>query len=54
MPVGDGLRVDEGVPIFSALTGRPVPTNSGCIEVPTTYPASSDTFDGRCGGPSNA
>lgn len=47
-PIGDGLRVDEGIPIFSALTGLPVPVTWWCIEVPATFPPAIDTFDGRC------
>lgn len=49
-PIGDGLRVDEGVPIFSAFTGIPVPNPSGCFEIPGIFPASSNSFDGACYG----
>ncbi len=53
-PIGDGLKVNEGIPIFSALTGRSIYTNSGCFEVPSVFPMSVNTFDGRCGGPKGA
>ncbi len=53
-PIGDGLRVWEGVPIFSALTWRSIYTSSGCFEVPTAYPMSTNKFDGRCGWPAGA
>lgn len=48
MPIGDGLRVDEGIPFFSALTGRNVYTTHGCYQVPTVFPASKNQFTGVC------
>lgn len=47
-PVGDGFKVGEGVPIFSALTGRNVYTSAGCYQVPTIFPASKKSFLGVC------
>ena len=44
-PVGDGLKIDEGIPIFSALTG--LPTTFGCI--PMVWPPSPLTT-GSCSG----
>jgi len=50
-PVGDGLKVSEGIPIFSAFTGLPVPLPKGkCMEVPFFFPAMSFTYDGKCYG----
>lgn len=40
-PVGDGAKVDEGLPIFSALTGLPTPI--GCL--PVVWPLSPIAFD---------
>jgi len=47
-PIGDGLKVNEGIPIFSALTGINIPTPSGCFQAPTVFPASPFQFTGSC------
>ncbi len=43
MPIGDGLRVNEWIPIFSSLTGIPGPFGA-CL--PSAYPMSSLAFPG--------
>lgn len=48
LPIGNGLRVDEGIPILSGLTGINIPNPSGCFQVPTVYPASPFAFRGTC------
>lgn len=48
MPIGNGLRVDEGIPILSGLTGINIPNPSGCFQVPSVYPASPFAFRGTC------
>jgi len=53
-PIWDWLKVWEGVPIFSAFNGMPVPVFGGCIEVPSVWPPFSDTFDWRCWWTSSA
>ncbi|MCD5380636.1 VCBS repeat-containing protein, partial [Candidatus Gracilibacteria bacterium] len=53
-PVGDGLKVGEGIPIFSAFNGAPLVGPWGCVEVPAIWPPFVDTFDGACLGRSSA
>ena len=47
-PVGDGFKVNEGLPVLSALTAINVPTPSGCYQVPTVWPASPLRYVGSC------
>lgn len=49
-PVGDGFKVNEGIPVFSALTAINVPTSHGCYQVPTVWPGSPLRFQGSCTG----
>lgn len=48
MPVGDGLLIDEWLPIFSALTAINVPTPAWCYQIPTVWPVSPILFSGVC------
>ncbi len=48
MPIGDGLKVNEGLPIFSALTGLNIPTPFGCFQAPVVWPVSPFQFSGVC------
>lgn len=52
-PIGDGLRVWEWIPIFSALTGRQTSCGHSPCCLPSVYPATSATFipGPFCGGP---
>ncbi|NDK10028.1 VCBS repeat-containing protein [Candidatus Gracilibacteria bacterium] len=51
MPIGDGLRVGEGIPIFSALTGMNVPLGfGGCMQIPSFWPVSKNSYKGFCNG----
>lgn len=43
-PIGDWLRVSEGLPIFSALTGRQTSCWTSPCCLPSVYPATSATF----------
>lgn len=47
-PVGDGFKVNEGLPVLSALTAINVPNPSGCYQVPTVWPASPLRYMGSC------
>lgn len=47
-PVGDGFKVEEGLPVFSALTAVNVPVTGGCYQIPTVWPASPLKFQGSC------
>jgi len=47
-PVGDGFKVNEGLPVLSALTAINVPNPSGCYQVPTVWPASPLRYVGSC------
>lgn len=41
MPGGDGLKVDEGLPLFSALTEIAIgPIYGVCYEYPSVWPVS--------------
>ena len=44
MPVGDGLRVNEGVPIFSALTWRQTMCGKVPCCLPSVFPATRQAF----------
>ena len=48
VPVGDGMKVKEGLPILSALTAINVPTPAGCYQIPTIWPISPFEFTGSC------
>ena len=48
MPIGDGLKVNEGIPIFSAITWINIPTPSGCYQAPAVWPLSPFQFTGVC------
>ncbi|MCH2188381.1 hypothetical protein MK079_00960 [Candidatus Gracilibacteria bacterium] len=48
-PIGDGLKVGEGIPIFSALTGIPIYTPA-CVSVPATWPPSPLDTLSACSG----
>ena len=37
-PIWDGFRIDEGLPVFSALTGWPLPTPAWPIPMPWVWP----------------
>jgi uncharacterized repeat protein (TIGR01451 family) len=52
-PIGDGLRVWEGFPIFSALTGQQMSCWLSPCCLPSVHPATSATFipGPFCGGP---
>ncbi len=39
-PVGDGLKVGEGIPLFSGLTGYPLQVGPVCVPIPVVWPAS--------------
>jgi hypothetical protein len=47
-PIGDGLKVNEGLPIFSALTAINIPTPAGCYQIPMVWPISPLQFTGVC------
>jgi len=40
MPIGDGLRVNEGMPVFSALTGLQMMCGTSPCCIPVVYPVS--------------
>jgi len=44
MPIWDGLHVNEGNPIFSALTGRQASCGPSPCCLPSVYPATSQAF----------
>lgn len=54
-PMGDGLHVNEGIPIFSALTGRQASCGFSSCCLPSVWPANSAAFvPGPVCGPSSA
>ena len=49
IPVGDGFNVDEGIPIFSAITGIPIYGPWGCYKIPSVWPVSAIGYEAACG-----
>jgi FG-GAP-like repeat len=53
-PIGDWLKVDEGLPLFSALTAINIPTPGWCYQIPVVWPVSPIQFTGVCNATSGA
>ncbi len=47
-PIGDGLKVDEWIPVFSALTAINIPTPGWCYQAPVIWPISPFEYTGTC------
>lgn len=45
--LGDGLNIDEWIPIFSALTWMPIYVPA-CVPIPTVWPVSSSAVTSAC------
>jgi len=46
--IWDGLKVDEWIPFFSALTWLNIPTPSGCFQAPVIWPLSPFKYTWSC------
>lgn len=44
-PVGDGLKIDEGLPLLSALTRLDIGITPWCITIPMIWPISPMSLD---------
>ncbi|MCP4523052.1 MAG: hypothetical protein GY828_02425, partial [Candidatus Gracilibacteria bacterium] len=47
VPTGDGMNIDEGLPVFSALTWMPIYVPA-CFPIPVAWPISSSQMTSAC------